>query len=805
MIHIKDTREIKVRWTIQSMADRHSGRISEKKFVFLCGPSNRQLVEAGDTLPLSVSIPAGLEQGEYTLEMLTVESLNSHPVILPDGCVQSRGVSRATARGVFAISDWESPEIARKPTSEVVVIDVVSQLSVKPNDGLDAYQIAVLRGETADEATWLEAYHNKLAAVQAAVEAAVQAATEANTAAAAANAKAEIAAAAAAAAERAAGDARSTAEAAAEAARREAHDAATDAYKYAVQAQDAAQQARQAVEDAERATTSTLSARQEAIAAKQEALAAAQTAEQAATAARQAVVNANNAAELARRATNEANLARDNANSAATQANNKAVEAESAAEQARRAAEHAEQVAGDMSGVKETIPTDVARSASDATFVHMKNGVQIPLFYLRGATDILAGLLSAAMYVKLRDLPDNATLTSFLNRCLTDLNWWEAVDSMDLETILDNRNYAKKDYVDRSIATNTATFKGTFSTIEELQAVTGADANDYAYVADSDLLGPRYDRYKWVDGTGWTFEYSLNVPGFGPDEWAAIKSGITEALVEKLKALPANTALTALLAAKQDLLPLIPGSGNASMRSDDTNEASGELSVAIGTRNVATHLGAMAIGKNNGARQEFAYCFGENNSTIGWDTFLAGTGNSVQRHMGMAIGRQNTVRSWAGIAVGLGLVTYDNQENDDNNGEVAFGRYNTSATGQIFSVGCGTSDDDRRNAIVVDKDGKVSFPQENTSVTDLVTQAKKIPTDVSRTATDAIFVHAENGVNTNLFRIRQATTSLAGLMTAADKVKLDNMPDSASIEALSARITALENMLEQVNSALESL
>lgn len=158
--------------------------------------------------------------------------------------------------------------------------------------------------------------------------------------------------------------------------------------------------------------------------------------------------------------------------------------------------------------------------------------------------------------------------------------------------------------------------------------------------------------------------------------------------------------------AKLDGLPLMAGTGASSMRTNSSNTASGEYSVAIGENNVATAKGAVAVGKNNGARQEYAYCFGENNYTIGWDSFLVGTSNGVYRHMGMAIGRQNTSYAWAGICLGLG-----NKTKDGNDGEVAVGRWNETKAGLVFSIGCGTSDSDRKNALEIYDDGTVLFPQ----------------------------------------------------------------------------------------------
>ena len=58
-----------------------------------------------------------------------------------------------------------------------------------------------------------------------------------------------------------------------------------------------------------------------------------------------------------------------------------------------------------------------------------------------------------------------------------------------------------------------------------------------------------------------------------------------------------------------------------------------------------------------------------------------------------------------------------------------------------------------------------------------------LPNDISRSSSAATFVHVENGTITNLFYLRQATNSLAGLMSALDKTKLDSLivyPDISS-------------------------
>lgn len=93
---------------------------------------------------------------------------------------------------------------------------------------------------------------------------------------------------------------------------------------------------------------------------------------------------------------------------------------------------------------------------------------------------------------------------------------------------------ADKDFVNSSIATNTADFKGTFNSLEELQKQT-ADANDYGFVETTDDAGNTvYKRYKYVEGEGWKFEYELNNSSFTAEQWAAIQSGVTRTHVEKV-------------------------------------------------------------------------------------------------------------------------------------------------------------------------------------------------------------------------------------------------------------------------------
>ena len=95
---------------------------------------------------------------------------------------------------------------------------------------------------------------------------------------------------------------------------------------------------------------------------------------------------------------------------------------------------------------------------------------------------------------------------------------------------------ATASFVNSSIATNTATFMGTFTSESEFPAE--ATNNDYLFLDTVDSDGNKiFKRYKYVaDGAGWVYEYTLNNSSFTAAQWAAIQSGITaEAVADMAK------------------------------------------------------------------------------------------------------------------------------------------------------------------------------------------------------------------------------------------------------------------------------
>lgn len=133
-----------------------------------------------------------------------------------------------------------------------------------------------------------------------------------------------------------------------------------------------------------------------------------------------------------------------------------------------------------------------------------------------------------------RDCRNN--FNSLTNKILAETSARKTADS-NLQTGIDNVNslipsvasttnqLADKEFVNSSIASSTATFRGTFETINDLPT-SSVKKNDYAFVIAVSNGNPEYQRYKY-NGEAWAFEYTLNNSSFTSKQWAAITSGIT--------------------------------------------------------------------------------------------------------------------------------------------------------------------------------------------------------------------------------------------------------------------------------------
>ena len=126
----------------------------------------------------------------------------------------------------------------------------------------------------------------------------------------------------------------------------------------------------------------------------------------------------------------------------------------------------------------------------------------------------------------------------------------QAADLTPIEELIpeqasSSNKLADKAFVNSSVATNTANYISDngqpFQSLADLEAYSGTlTNNDYAFVVGTDAAGnTTYTRYKYNASTDqWAEEYVLNNSSFTADQWAAISSGITALLVQKLSSLP---------------------------------------------------------------------------------------------------------------------------------------------------------------------------------------------------------------------------------------------------------------------------
>lgn len=186
-------------------------------------------------------------------------------------------------------------------------------------------------------------------------------------------------------------------------------------------------------------------------------------------------------------------------------------------------------------------------AVNDGTLTIQKNGSSVGTFTANQATNTTVNVVVPTQASDINALPDTTTIADLtttaqlnaLNSGATTTNIGQiTTNENDISDINDkipsqassSNQLADKNFVNSSIATNTANFIGTFNSVAELEAYSGTlTNNDYAFVQTTDSAGNTlYDRYKW-NGNEWLFEYELNNSSFTASQWATINSGGTSA------------------------------------------------------------------------------------------------------------------------------------------------------------------------------------------------------------------------------------------------------------------------------------
>lgn len=165
MVYIFKDRIIRIEWTVLkgiSNAREDFSRALLK--LFLIGRRERYLVEVEsfDNGTVKATIPQGLEEGSYSVELIYVKNWDSlrrgdmephrHPV---DCKFNDRCLMRTRKDDLFSITEFENE--ATNIGEGVVVLKVKTSTATYGYDGLSSYELAVLRGDwNGTEGEWLK-------------------------------------------------------------------------------------------------------------------------------------------------------------------------------------------------------------------------------------------------------------------------------------------------------------------------------------------------------------------------------------------------------------------------------------------------------------------------------------------------------------------------------------------------------------------------------------------------------------------------------------------------------------------------
>lgn len=271
-------------------------------------------------------------------------------------------------------------------------------------------------------------------------------------------------------------------------------------------------------------------------------------------------------------------------------------------------------------------------------------------------------------------------------------------------------------FVNSSIATNTATFRGTYDlTAEQLNALpwqntnpTGnyyCDNNDYVFLTtkkDGQVIA--YSRYKCVIAAStitWGYEYTLNNSSFTDEQWAAINSGITAEIVNSIPKIHnlSDGIVTGALNQLFDGGNTLDFTGKnpnavaagllAKLGESDitklTRGATGQYASSFGGKSIAKGKRGHAEGTTTIAAGNYSHAEGDNSVSLGNDSHAEGYQTTAQGNMSHSEGAGTVSEGTYSHAEGLNTKAGGSAAHSEGTGTSAPGAY-AHAEGQVTTA-----------------------------------------------------------------------------------------------------------------------
>lgn len=274
--------------------------------------------------------------------------------------------------------------------------------------------------------------------------------------------------------------------------------------------------------------------------------------------------------------------------------------------------------------------------------------------------------------------------TTKVNQIATNTSGITTIEGKIPTQASSSNQLADKDFVNSSIATNTAYYISDngqpFTSLAALEAYSGdLSNNDYAFVVGTDQQGnTTYTRYKYSADTGtWAEEYVLNNSSFTAEQWAAINSGITSGAVDKL----------------DDLANIKSIGSNLNL------DSNGELSATdttytdfVGTDGTSTGVSGLVPAPATTDAGKFLKADGTwddaggSSVNVVQDSGTSTTDVMSQRAVSRLIFRSGDEVGKSRVQIGAGAYSYNS-----NGSTAAIGFYSRASGSESLSVGIGTN------------------------------------------------------------------------------------------------------------------